>query len=467
MDVFVFPDTNTFLQCRDIAELGWAEVFSEEDIHILVSRTVQREIDRLKTDGNKRRSSRARKTSAFFRSIIRASDETFVIRDSKPRVTVGFPDNNSAKELLMRDELDRDYADDRLVAEALSFRDAKGVEVCLLSSDTGVVLTAKHVGLKCEEIPDSWLLEPEPDPREKEIVDLRGRVETLEDRLPRISVSFLDSVDSSPIKSLEIPVCIYETLSEHRLDEIVEHHRKANPKKNFESPEQQALDIATLGVFGNRLPSREQIQKYTHEDYPKYLADVRNYFRGLPEQLAALSRQRSFQISISNEGGRSAEKTVVEIVALGGVLICEKLFEPTSVPKPPVPPEPLRFDFLYADSGTGILARSLIMPHVEGRRDPHTFYRRSRSEDFSDSREFTCEDFRHRIEPEVFLVTIVAPGRGVTSPSLRVRVTAANLPEPYAVFIPVRLTTRQESIEKAVLERGPRTFKFSDRIQAK
>ena len=190
MTVFIFPDTNAFLQCRDFAELRWADITSEENIRILVSRTVQREIDRLKTDGNKRRSSRARKTSTFFRTIIRASDETLVIRDSKPRVTVGFPEGDSAKQLPMQDELDRDYEDDRLVAEALAFHDTKGVEVCLLSNDTHVVLTAKRVGLKYEEIPDSWILPPEPDPREKEIVDLRGRVEKLEDRLPEYPFRF-------------------------------------------------------------------------------------------------------------------------------------------------------------------------------------------------------------------------------------------------------------------------------------
>lgn len=272
MTVFIFPDTNAFLQCRDFAELQWADITSEGNIHILVSRTVQREIDRLKTDGNKRRSSRARKSSAFFRTIIRASDETLVIRDSKPRVIVGFPEREAAKQLSIQDELDRDYEDDRFVAEAIAFRATKGVDVLLLSNDTHVVLTAKRIGLKYAEIPDSWILPPEPDPREKEIVDLRGRVEKLDDRLPRITVSFFDSAEGAPIQSLEIPVCIYEALDERRLSEIVEQHRKANPKRNFEVPqtsEQKAVDIATLGVFSNRLPSREKIQKYSNEDYPK------------------------------------------------------------------------------------------------------------------------------------------------------------------------------------------------------
>ncbi len=107
------------------------------------------------------------------------------------------------------------------------------------------------------------------------------------------------------------------------------------------------------------------------------------------------------------------------------------------------------------------------MPNVQLRRDPHTFHWRSKPEDFASSWEFTCEDFRHRIEPESFLLTVIALGRGVTSPSLRVRVTAANLPEPYTAFIPVRITTREESIEKAILGVLDGTSKIADRIRAK
>lgn len=43
-----FPDTNLFIQCRPLGELDWSEWADFEEVHLIVCRTVQREIDRQK-----------------------------------------------------------------------------------------------------------------------------------------------------------------------------------------------------------------------------------------------------------------------------------------------------------------------------------------------------------------------------------------------------------------------------------
>ena len=40
-----FPDTNLFIQCRSLEELDWSEWADFEEVHLIVCRTVQREID--------------------------------------------------------------------------------------------------------------------------------------------------------------------------------------------------------------------------------------------------------------------------------------------------------------------------------------------------------------------------------------------------------------------------------------
>ncbi len=60
--LYLFPDTNLFIQCKPLAELDWS-VWSEfEEVHLIVCRPVTREIDNQKTRGNSRVAQRARST---------------------------------------------------------------------------------------------------------------------------------------------------------------------------------------------------------------------------------------------------------------------------------------------------------------------------------------------------------------------------------------------------------------------
>jgi predicted ribonuclease YlaK len=120
MTMTLFVDTNFFLQLRDIASLPWAEISEEEDLCVLIPRTVQDEIDRLKQDGSGRRSRRARKASSFLREVIKADAQTLVIRESNPRVLVSFPPisgPNNARPVT----LDPTRADDQIVGEVLDY----------------------------------------------------------------------------------------------------------------------------------------------------------------------------------------------------------------------------------------------------------------------------------------------------------------------------------------------------------
>ena len=47
--LYVFPDTNLFIQCRPLNELDWSLWPDSSEIHLVVTRPVQREIDGQKT----------------------------------------------------------------------------------------------------------------------------------------------------------------------------------------------------------------------------------------------------------------------------------------------------------------------------------------------------------------------------------------------------------------------------------
>jgi len=50
----LFPETNVFIQCRPLDELDWSAWAGFYEVHLVVCRPVQREIDNQKNRGNDR-----------------------------------------------------------------------------------------------------------------------------------------------------------------------------------------------------------------------------------------------------------------------------------------------------------------------------------------------------------------------------------------------------------------------------
>jgi hypothetical protein len=86
-NLYLFPDTNLFIQCKELRELDWSGWKSFEEVHLIVCRPVQREIDDQCKRGNSRVANRARKTySSLFRKIATGVDDYVLIQESEPRV---------------------------------------------------------------------------------------------------------------------------------------------------------------------------------------------------------------------------------------------------------------------------------------------------------------------------------------------------------------------------------------------
>lgn len=66
----LFPDTNLFVQCLPLDQLTWFTLGEFTEIHLLVCRAVQSEIDKHKNQGSSRLAKRARSASATFRKAI-------------------------------------------------------------------------------------------------------------------------------------------------------------------------------------------------------------------------------------------------------------------------------------------------------------------------------------------------------------------------------------------------------------
>ncbi|VEB73519.1 Uncharacterised protein [Raoultella ornithinolytica] len=64
--LYLFPDTNIFLQCMPLAQVNFSEITSCDEICVIITRPIQQEIDRQKGQGNSRLSKKRRLLLAYF-----------------------------------------------------------------------------------------------------------------------------------------------------------------------------------------------------------------------------------------------------------------------------------------------------------------------------------------------------------------------------------------------------------------
>lgn len=77
--LYLFPDSNIFLQCKDLTQVNFSEITACDEVCIIITRPIQQEIDRQKGQGNSRLSKKARKAASLFNQVVDSTDMTLVI----------------------------------------------------------------------------------------------------------------------------------------------------------------------------------------------------------------------------------------------------------------------------------------------------------------------------------------------------------------------------------------------------
>ena len=135
--LYLFPDTNLFIQCKPLAELDWS-VWSEfEEVHLIVCRPVTREIDNQKTRGNSRVAKRAGSTYQSFALLAEEEQDFLLINNSVPIVKLLLEGLGQPSPELKGD-LDYSKTDDEIVGCLHRFRkENPGADARLLTHDRG------------------------------------------------------------------------------------------------------------------------------------------------------------------------------------------------------------------------------------------------------------------------------------------------------------------------------------------
>ena len=431
--IYLFPDTNLFIQCRPLEELDWSEWVEFEEVHLIVCRPVQREIDNQKNRGNDRVGQRARKTYHMFREILSTPDRRLLIREADPCVKLYFCAPSLPSQEL-KDRLDYNKPDDELIGHLHGFKQAHPDEdVHLLSYDTGPMMTADSLGLPYSPISDAWVLQPENNVEAREIARLKGEIDQLKKLEPNFQIRCLDGKERE-IDALEVECHVYSPLGIQEMEELIELLKTRFPIKTGlndqgrpSRPTTIDFNAARPNLFASLFPailspSDNEISDYKNREYPNWVNTCKRVLSNLHKALQLQLGQPRVHFAIENLGTRPGRDALVEFIARGNFKLspphehfpdwyAEKEGISLCIPRPPRPPRGRTFQ-----DGLANIARVLDYPRVgpssvrplpEFQHDPNAFYYKPKLPLVpADSISLGCDQWRHGLGNKDFIVGI-------------------------------------------------------------
>ncbi len=461
-----FPDTNLFIQCRPLGELDWSEWTDFEEVHLIVCRTVQREIDQQKHRGNGRVAQRARKTSSLFRSIIETGYK--VIQDEGPQVKLVL-ESSSVPSPDLKDHLDYNSPDDEIVGFLYQYKQQHPeTDVRLLTHDTGPMMTARGLDLPFVKIKDTWLLPPESNEIEREYRRLKEEVTRLRKTEPEFHIRCLDDHESE-IDVIEAKCPFYEPLNEHEISAFIDQLKNRFPIVTDFGSYGRTGRVSTFGDIREMSglytpPSESDIAEYRDKEYPAWIEECKKVLSNLHEALLRDAESPVFRFGVTNEGSRPGKNALVVIASKGNFKICPPQLEDDEhskeqrildrlLPMPPNPPKGQRITALNRSFLTRLNSQPYLPPPFNPympqnfSRDPDAFYYKPDQPQIPvESFSLECEQWRHGIAEECFEGEIFAANdQDEIQGAIECEIHAENLSSPAKKIVPVKITIKRES----------------------
>ena len=499
--VIYFVDTNLFLQCHPLEQLDWTPWDRFEEVRLIVSSPVLREVDYRKNKGNDRAANRARAASAMFRNMLTKGQR--MVRARSPRVVLSIePQHTYSQELEQR--LNYKERDDQLVGTLYEFsRCHEGTNIRLLTHDTTPLFTAKGLGLKGDIIPENWLLPAESTETERELLSLRSEVARLKKTEPSFSIRCADQSDTE-LQNYHASFAWFEPLADDQVGELMQRLKAHFPletefgsrKPAERAPKQKTGLNALIGITKEVFSpaTDEEIEKYCEKTYPEWLDRCEQILRNHHDALQHRASSLVFSFLAANVGTRPATDALVTIEAQGRFQIQPhssddedegrdgedgklRHLEAAQLPRPPVAPrghwkrtvaghpggaframDAFRRS-LYGvpklETATARIHNTLQTPPLLRPRshDPNAFYYKpDRPSLPRSSFSLSCDQWRHEDGEEPFDGTIHVPfDQDRVEGALLFRVQAGNLSKSASKRIPVRIEIAHVSAYESAL----------------
>lgn len=483
--VYLFADTNLLLQCLPMEELDWSAWNNYDEVRLIISSPVLREIDYRKNKGNDRIGRRARSTSAMFRKML--NDQYKVVRDSNPCVKLSVEPQHKYCETL-KDSLNYQERDDQLIGTVYEFSERNhDSEVRLLTHDTIPIYTARNLGLTVDIIPDEWMLRPENTESEKELSALRAENARLKKAEPQFEIRCSDNTGAE-IEQYKSDFTRFDPLTITEIDELIQYLKDRFPMESDFGPRESAereTPQSIIRILRKKevfIPVKdEEIEKYRKESYPQWLERCKKVLGNYHQTLQRKAPVPGFVFYAENRGTRPAADALITIKAHGKFQIKPPTHEEEdpnndgnvgeslknntnahlSPPSPPqgswktiVPYSGLIRSLENVVDGKNIAIDSfnldLSQRVLRQDNDPNAFYYKpDRPRTPQEAFCLECDQWRHEDGEENFSGEIYfSTEKDTVSGALVCLIQAENLSKPQFKRIPVQITTVHESAFK-------------------
>lgn len=470
----LFPDTNLFVQCCPIAEIDWSTWSVFDEIRLIISRPIQRELDRQKGRGNDRLGKRARRVHSTIRKMIVENEDHITFQKTTPWVKLVL-DPSCLPDPELAGTLDYNHVDDCLVGCVHAYRKAHPCcDIRLLTHDSGPMATAKMLSLPFIAIPDEWLLPHEKSNEERQIGRLNDELSKLKNTEPKFAIHGIDT-DGRESDSFEFEQTRHSGLSDLEVTACMDSlTREFPPATYFGPPERpQPQSIGSMGgllssMYSFVSASEDDIENYRETAYPQWVEKCENTLRQLANSADIAVGPIVLRFAVQNNGSRPGKDVLVSISAHGNFMIRPLQLEHDgdglkdssaglSLPLPPEPPKErwkTTLEMLSASAeGLDALTRfpgpEAVLPEtIAPRRDPNAlYYKPDRPEGPVRSYCLECEQWRHGLEAEVFEseMCLISSDREISG-AIECLIHAGNLSMPVRKVIPVRGTITRVSV---------------------
>ncbi|MBL4981456.1 PIN domain-containing protein [Pseudomonas fluorescens] len=443
--LYVVPDTNVFVQCRQLGTLDWRELGDYEKIVLVVTRPVIAEVDRQK-GASGRLAKRARLANGLFTGFLTNDEVVIDTQGSGPAVVLTLGQNLEPSGELV-DVLNYSHADDLLVGIVHAYQRANDHQVLFLSFDTGPLLSAKSVGVPYKSVPPTWLLNSENDEEQKRIKELEGQLKRLQAAEPQCTIFFPDT-PWEIVRQKRLP------LTDTQIAELLRLLKTRHPLQTDFGSKVAAQREGRSSPFG--LPSVERFVPVTEQEineyqvrYTQWIEGCTDFFRKAHEKLNGQEEVHIVSTVLANIGSRPAANVLVAFQITGNHLALmappyedeeEIKTEPLSLTLAPWAPQGRwKSEYPNRDAQTfAALTRTHDIPLFASSfrdnfvPDPHTFYwKNGRPEAPALRVELECSQWRHKEEEKSYDVRIVyTPEFQRLEGALQVTISATNLAEP-------------------------------------
>lgn len=431
-----------YLHYRSLCEIDLTKIFGTGKYTILIPRITLGELDKHK---NSHKLSRIRERA---RKVTKKIEDWDKGEEVRPGVSAEFLPKVPVVDYGAIG-LRPDWQDDVLLASIYAYKVDNHLErVALVTQDTTLRLTARHLGIEVLELPEEYKLPEEPDPLASENRELRKALSRLENLQPKLVMSFAGSENAKgghkafsilpPLPNINLEV-----------EKKIEALRKKFPKLPLRPSKDRSLGITTndlnsmISDFGglNYIKSAEY-ERY-NKDVDKYLTGYGDYLAQVHRAQGQIRRTIQFTVQIENVGNSPAEDVDIHLHFPNGF----RLFVEDELPDAPIEPVlPIsprtELEIMTRKPLIGLRGLDFEAPYLRDDRNPSSFrIERTNSYDVSEHFDKVKQGFCYDL-PEMFLV--FDSYESASSFSCQYTIYPANLPDPISGELHFSIEKRSE-----------------------